>query len=101
MPKEKNLLKTGFNLDPAELSATQKRLIQSMAPLLSHLLSTDDEEEFFEASKELLQISASLIKQSHFPQMNATLPYGDQAVEYAMDQLTEVMTHDDPIKWDN
>lgn len=101
MSSDKNLFKKVFAFDPAELTSAQKRLLQSLGPLLAHLMSTDDEEEYFEASKELLHLSAAIIKQSNFPQLNRHIPYGEQAVEYALDQLNEVISSSDPIKWDN
>lgn len=102
MSSDKNLFKKAFALDPAELTPAQRRLLQSLGPLLAHLMSTDDEEEYFEASKELMSLSATIIQQSSFPELNGHIPYGEQAVEYALDQLNEViMNNSDPIKWDN
>ena len=73
------------------LTSTQVRLVRSIHALLSSVVSSDDESEYFESSAELLRKAAELIKHSNFALDNKGMSYGDQAVEFAVDTLNEVM----------
>ena len=87
-----------------ELSPSQIRLIRSLNIILNHILSTPDENEFFEGSAEMMQICASLIKQSNFAAIvdkKSKIPYAKQAIEYAIDLLQEQIQNTSFTKYDN
>lgn len=99
---KKNLI--SIQLDATELSPAQVRLIKSLNTIVSHVLTTDDESEFFEGSAECMRLCASLIKQSHFAQDlkdQDQIPYADQAIEYSMDVLQESMEGARVVCYDN
>lgn len=86
--KENELL---LKMDTEGLTTTQIRLIKSVHALLSNVLASDDEAEYFETSAELLRKTAELIKHSNFAVEHTQMSYGDQAVEFAVDFLNESM----------
>ena len=55
-----------MNLNVEELTPQQIRLLRSISMMLIHVLSTEDEAEFFEGSTELMRLTASCIKLSNF-----------------------------------
>ena len=93
-----------FRFDPKGLTPDQVRLLRSINTMLAHLLTTDEEEEFFEGSAELLRMCASIIKQSRITERmksETSIPYADQALEYSMDMLQEYMTAKKVVIYDN
>ncbi len=78
-----------LKMDTEGLSANQVRLVKSIHSLLAHVLSSEEESEYFETSAELLKKTAELIKNSAFAVTNKNMSYGDQAVEFAVDTLNE------------
>lgn len=88
MPKSKDIT---MKMNTEELTATQIRLVKSIHSLLANVLVADEEGEYFEASAELLKKTAELIKHASFATENKTISYGDQAIEYAIDTLSEEM----------
>ena len=84
--RDKELL---LQISTEELTPTQVRLIKNLHSLLNNLLSCDDEGEFFETSADLLKKTAELIKYSDFSIQHKNMSYGDQAVEFALDNLNE------------
>ena len=93
-----------LNVDVSELNQQQVRLIKSINSLLTHIMSTDDEDEYFESSSELMRIVAMAVKKSNFStefQKKASIPYGQQALEYCVDILSDQVYGDDVVKYDN
>lgn len=86
--KDKDLL---IKIDTQELTPTQVRLLKSINSLMTHVLSAEEESEYFETSAELLRKTADLIKHAQFAQMNKEISYGEQAVEFAVDFLNEAI----------
>ncbi len=78
-----------IKINVEEMTPTQVRLIKNVTSLLTSVLSSDEESEYFELSSELLKKTAELIKHSDFANMNAEMSYGDQAVEFAIDFINE------------
>ena len=78
-----------LKLNTEEMTPTQIRLIKSVNALISHVLTAEDETEYFEVSAELIRKTAELIKHSSFAASNTSIPYGEQAVEFAVDFLNE------------
>lgn len=90
-----------IKLSTEELSAKQVRLVKTINSLLSHVLSADEEGEYFEASAELLKQVATAINQSNFPTAHKGMDYGTQAVEYAVDFLNETLEEKSLTNIDN
>lgn len=93
-----------IELDASELTNQQVRLIKSINAMLAHVVTTDEEEEFFEGSAEFMRMCASLIKQSNFStelKGKNDIPYAEQALEYSMDTLMEHMSNSKVVHYDN
>lgn len=98
--KKMNVIK----IDTDELTQAQIRSIRSMNAMLTHILTTDDESEFFDGSAEFMRICASLIKQSHFNEVIKEadgIPYAEQALEYSIDVLQEHINSSNVVTYDN
>ncbi len=99
--------KTKLNLefDTSEMSATQVRLIKTLTAALANVMVTEDECEYFEQSSEILRLCASIVQESNFSTISAanksSIPYGEQALEFALDNLTEQMAMAKVVKYDN
>jgi hypothetical protein len=83
---EKELL---IKINTEELTPTQVRLLKSINSLMTHVLSADEESEYFEMSAELMRKTAEIIKHSDFANKNKEMSYGEQAVEFSVDFLNE------------
>lgn len=80
-----------LKLDTEGLTPVQVRLIKNVHSLLAHVLASDEEAEYFEASADLLKKTAELIKHANFAATNKEMSYGDQAVEFAVDFINETL----------
>lgn len=93
-----------IELDAAELTPAQIRLIKSINSMLHHVLVTENEEEYFEGSAEFMRMCAALIKQAKFTDELKgpdNIPYAQQALEYSMDVLNEYITNAKVVTYDN
>ncbi|MBK26523.1 MAG: hypothetical protein CME70_21165 [Halobacteriovorax sp.] len=96
--------KLNIEIDTNGLTDAQVRLIRSLNAMLTHVLLTDEESEFFDGSAEFMRMCAALIKQSHFTEKllaEENIPYADQALEFAVDVLSEHMTLSKVVQYDN
>jgi hypothetical protein len=59
-----------IKIDTEELNPTQIRLLKSVTSLLGHVLTADEESEYFNASADLLKKVAEVIKHSDFANQN-------------------------------
>jgi hypothetical protein len=96
--KDKELL---ISINSEHFSQAQLRLIKRINSLLANVLSCEDESEYFETSAELMKKSAELIKLSNFATENKKIPYGNQALEFAIDTLSESINSKDLSSFDN
>lgn len=103
MPKSNITEKTlDIEVQIDDLAQHQVRLIKTINTLLGHVLTTDQEDEFFESSSELLRFVATAIKKSKFSEdSDHSIEYGQQALEYCVDILNDQVYEDDLIKYDN
>jgi hypothetical protein len=91
----KHLLKKGtleLKFETGELSAAQIRLIKSLNYSLITLITTTDEAEFFDKTKEIFKQVSSAVKDSHFSEMkknSTTIPYAQQAIEFSVEEIVE------------
>jgi len=73
------------------LTSTQIRLIKILHSLMGNVVVSEEESEYFDASADLFKKAAELIKHSHFATKNKKMSYGDQAIEFAVDGLTDLV----------
>lgn len=86
--KEQELV---IKLNVEEMTPRQVRLVKTITSLLTNVVSSDEEGEFFDASSELFKKVAELVKHSQFAESNRNINYGEQAVEYSIDNLNETL----------
>jgi endonuclease III-like uncharacterized protein len=83
-----------IEFDTESLTPQQVRLVKSLNMILGELLTSHTEHEYFECAQLLFSIAASLIQNSPFPndmKKLSNIQYSDQAIEYAMDKIQEVL----------
>lgn len=90
-----------IKLSTEELSDKQVRLVKTINSLLTHVLTADEEGEYFEASAALLKQVATAVNQSNFSTAHKNMDYGTQAVEFAVDTLSESLEGTSLISIDN
>lgn len=90
----------GINLkiDTSELSPQHIRLLKQINSTLLHLLIADDEQEYFELSRELIKTSAQLIKSANIAKNSKNM---HQAIEYAIDHVYDDLAKNVTAKPDN
>lgn len=96
--------KVKIEIDTKEMTPQQIRLIRTLNSLMVHVLQSEDEEQYFEGSAELIRVAASLITQAKFNEetkKQASIPYAQQVLEYSMDILSEYMEDQKVIAYDN
>ncbi len=86
--KEQELV---IKLNVEEMTPRQVRLVKNITSLLTNVVSADEEGEFFDSSSELFKKVAELVKHSQFAENNRKINYGEQAVEYSIDNLNEAL----------
>ncbi len=90
-----------LKIDTTELTPSQVRLVRSLNLMIQHILTTDEESEFFESSAQVMKLCASLIKQSNFSKDKKLIPYAEQALEFSMDILQDHISNSTVISYDN
>jgi len=80
-----------IKLNTEDLSPAQVRLVKTMHALMAHLLTAEDESEYFNASSEFLRKATEVIQGAQFATQNTDMSYGQQAVEFAVDFLNETL----------
>lgn len=91
-----------LKVETHDLTPMQIRLLKNAHTLLVHVLAAEDEDEYFEASAQLLKQAAQVIKHANFASTNkTTIPYGEQAIEYSVDNLNEALLEAGHVNLDN
>lgn len=90
-----------IKLNIEDMSPTQVRLLKSITALLSSVVSADEEGEYFDTSSELFKKVAELVKHAQFADKNRNINYGEQAVEYSIDNLNETLSGNGVHNMDN
>lgn len=81
-----------LKVETHDLTPMQVRLLKHAHTLLIHVLAAETEDEYFEASSQLLKQAAQIVKHANFAETNkGKIAYGDQAVEFSVDNLNEAM----------
>lgn len=101
--KPANQQKMFIEIDTTEMSASQIRMLKTLNSLLSHVLVTESEGEFFENSAEVMRMAASLIKQANFvnDMKMDDIPYAEQVLEYSLDVLQDQISLSKVVSYDN
>ncbi len=95
------MAKLNLEIDVKDLSPQQVRLIKSINLMLKHVLTTENEEEYFEHSSDLLRFVATAIKKANFSENDQAIEYSRQALEFCVDTLSEQVYSDDLLQYDN
>ena len=93
-----------IEIETQDLSAQQVRLLKSINTMMLHVLKSEDEDQYFEGSAELMRMCSALVSQAHFNESTknaTTIPYAQQALEYAMDVVQEYIEKQKVISYDN
>ncbi len=91
-----------LKVETHDLTPMQVRLLRHAHTLLVHVISAEDEAEYFEASAQLMKQAVQLIKHSNFPENRGNaIPYGEQAIEYALEVLSETLNMRGHVNIDN
>jgi hypothetical protein len=93
-----------INFDTTELNPQQIRLIKSICSMLGHVLTTDDECDYFDGSADLMKLVAGVIKQANFStewNKDTDIPYADQALEFCMDMVSDQLQGTTFLRHDN
>ena len=100
-PANKNNLT--IEIDTTEMTQAQVRMLKTLNAVLSHVLVTENESEFFENSAEAMRICASLLKKANFTSdmVANDIPYAEQVLEYSLDVLQEHITNSKVVSYDN
>ncbi|GAB4412473.1 MAG: hypothetical protein OHK0056_17490 [Bacteriovoracaceae bacterium] len=92
-----------LEIDTTEMSASQIRQLKTLTALLNHVLTTDEESEYFDGAAEAVRMCASMIKQANFIEVmkDSKIPYADQVIEFSVDVLQEHMSNSKVVTYDN
>ena len=90
-----------IKINTEELTPTQLRLVKSVTSLLTNVLASDEESEYFEMSAELMKKVAETIKHADFANKNKNMAYGEQAVEFAIEYLNDSLDNNNIHNIDN
>ena len=90
-----------IQIETQDMSSQQVRLIKSINLMLKHVMTTELENEYFDHSSDLLRFVASAIKQANFSKIDTDIDYGQQALEFCVDTLSDQVYEHDLVKYDN
>jgi hypothetical protein len=93
-----------LEIETTELDSAQIRLIKKINLMLSNMMVTDEESEYFNSSSELLKLVAQSVKDANFSKFwseNSNIKYADQALEYGVDSLSEDLSAQNLAGFDN
>ena len=95
--------KVTIEIDSTELSSAHVRMLKTLNSLITHVLVTDEEGEYFDGSAEAIRMCAALIKQARFIEgvKGNEIPYADQALEFSIDVLHEHINSSRVVTYDN
>lgn len=96
--------KLNLELDVTELNNEQIRLIKSISTMLTHIMSTEHEDEYFDHSSELMTLVANAVKKANFSadfEQTSKIEYGRQALEFCVDHLADQIYQDNVARYDN
>ncbi|MCR9203437.1 MAG: hypothetical protein NXH75_02600 [Halobacteriovoraceae bacterium] len=101
--KPANQNKITIEIDTTEMTAAQIRMLKTLNSVLSHVLVTENEGEFFDNSAEAMRICASLLKKANFTEdmVANNIPYAQQVLEYSIDVLQDHMEQAKVVSYDN
>jgi len=93
--------KLNLEIDTTGMNDQQIRLIKSANSLLTHIMSAEFEDEYFDASAELFRVIANAVKTSNFNNKKSEIAYDQQVLEYCSDILADQVYQDEVIQYDN
>lgn len=91
-----------LTVDTTDLSPAQVRVLKQLHTMMMQVLTAEDEAEYFECSAQMLKQAVQLVKHASFPtHQRDGIPYGEQAIEYAVETLNEALNNNGHINLDN
>lgn len=94
---------TSISIDTTGMCPSQIRLLKSLTTLACHVMTTEDESEYFDGSAEVMRMLAQSIKTANFStelESNG-IPYAEQALEFSLDNISENINGNNIINHDN
>lgn len=90
-----------IKVNTKELEPRQVRVLKSIVSTITHVMKTNNESDYFNASSELMKLVASVVKDANFNEKNTDIEYSMQALEYCVDNLLEHIHAEEVIRYDN
>lgn len=93
-----------ITIDVKELNSNQIRLLKTINSLITHVMSTEDETEYFNGGQELMKLIANVIKTANFNNLeglDSSIAYGQQALEFSIDSLVDLVQSGKFLNYDN
>ncbi|MGK0367400.1 MAG: hypothetical protein ACI9QD_000534 [Thermoproteota archaeon] len=91
-----------IDFDTKEMTEVQVRLLKTVNVLLTNIMTTSEEADYFENTAELMKTIASVVKKSHFASdHNESIAYAEQAIEFAVDSLSDEINSEKYVRYDN
>jgi hypothetical protein len=83
-----------LKVDTRDMSPAQVRVLKQVHALMIHTITAEDEAEYFEAAAQLFKQTAQLVRHANFADDKRIdgIAYGEQAVDYAVDFLKEMLS---------
>ena len=99
-----NKKKSTFEIQHQNLAPEQLRLTKSIITELVSMMETNQEDQFFHSSSELMRLIATAVEFSSFVDYQSSvssIPFSTQAIEYSIDVLADYMESNKHIQYDN
>ena len=93
-----------LKLNAMGLTEQQKRLIKSVNMYMLEVLNTEEESKYFHFTNELMILVSAIVKQSHFQTFvkeDDLIPYAEQALESAFDNVRDKIYGSETDVFDN
>lgn len=89
MEKETTKSSKLIKVDLQGLNPKQVMLLKRINSLLLHIMSTHNEEDYFESSSNLMRFVATAIKSSNFNENSHDIEHDQQVLEFCVDILAD------------
>tara|TARA_Y100000768_G_scaffold388410_1_gene384200 strand:- start:1109 stop:1417 length:309 start_codon:yes stop_codon:yes gene_type:complete len=98
---KKSTEKLTLELTTAGMSEQQVRLLKRVNQLMTEVLTSEYEDEYFDVSSELFKVVAMVVKTSSFNEEKMDIDYDQQVLEYCADVLSDHVYQRNVASFDN